>query len=117
MPPTFQPELAAEAIVWAAEHRRREVWLGGPTYKVILDDFFGPAVADRLLARSSYEDQQTDLPISPDRPNYLYERVPGDAGAHGIFDDRAKSRSRAWAVSRHRRAVAAGAVAGLSRGR
>ena len=115
VPPIFQPELAADAIVWASEHRRREVWVGGSTYKVILGGFLAPAGADRYLARTNYDGQQTDLPIEPDRPDYLYRHVPGDPGAHGIFDADARERSLAWAVSRHRRAVTLmGAAAALA---
>lgn len=105
VPPIFQPEVAADAIVWASEHRRREVWVGGATYKVILGGFLAPALVDRFLARTNYEGQQTDITIDPGRPDYLHQPVPGDPGAHGIFDDDAKGRSFAWALSRHRRAA------------
>ncbi|MDQ4048816.1 MAG: SDR family oxidoreductase [Actinomycetota bacterium] len=110
VPPVFQPELAADAIVWASEHRRREVWLGGSTYKTILGGFLAPLAADRYLARTSYRDQQTALPVEPDRPDYLHDPVAGDPGAHGIFDADAKDRSLAWTISRHRRAVTLGVV-------
>jgi hypothetical protein len=97
VPPIFQPEVAARAIVWAAEHRRREVWVGASTLKVILGGFVGPGVADRYLARTNVEDQQTNLPIEADRPHYLYEPMPDDQGAHGIFTEQAKQHSAAWA--------------------
>jgi hypothetical protein len=116
VPPIFQPEVAAEAIVWASEHRRREVWVGGSTYGVIVGGFLGPVVADRYLARTNIDDQQTDLPIDPDRPHYLYEPVPGDLGAHGIFDGQAKPRSVAWALSRRRRSIGLGALAAAGAG-
>ena len=111
VPPIFQPELAANAIVWASNHRRREVWVAGSTYKAILGGIVTPALADRYLARTNYDGQQSDIPISPDRPDYLYQPLPGDPGAHGIFDDDAKGGSLAWAVSRHRRVAALGGVA------
>jgi NAD(P)-dependent dehydrogenase (short-subunit alcohol dehydrogenase family) len=111
VPPIFQPELAADAIVWASQHRRREVWVGGSTYKAIAGGLLAPGLADRYLARTNYDGQQTDIPIDPDRAHYLYEPVPGDPGAHGIFDDDAKDRSLAWLISRHRRALAVGGAA------
>ena len=111
VPPIFQPELAANAIVWASNHRRREVWVAGSTYKAILGGIVTPALADRYLARTNYDGQQSDIPISPDRPDYLYQPLPGDPGAHGIFDDDAKDGSLAWALSRHRRVAAFGGVA------
>jgi len=114
VPPIFQPEVAARAIVWAAEHRRREVWVGASTLKVILGGFVGPGVADRYLARTNVEDQQTNLPIEADRPHYLYEPMPDDQGAHGIFTEQAKQHSAAWALSRHRRAIGLGAGAAIA---
>ena len=90
VPPIFQPELAADAVVWASEHRRREVWVAGSTYLAILGGLLAPALADRYLARTNYDGQQSDLPIDPDRPHYLYQHLPGDPGAHGIFDDDAR---------------------------
>ena len=119
VPPIFQPEVAADAVVWASEHRRREVWVGAPTYKTILGGFLAPALADRYLARTNYEDQQADVPIEPGRPDNLYAPLPGDPGSRGIFDDEAKARSLAWDLSRHRRVVglcaaAAAAAAGVA---
>lgn len=112
VPPIFEPELAADAVVWASEHRRREVWVGGPTYKVILGGFFAPAAVDRYLPRTNYDGQQTDIPIEAGRP-HLYQPVPGDPGARGIFSGEAKKRSLAWTLNRHRRSlvVAVGGIA------
>jgi len=107
---------AADAVVWASEHRRREVWVGGATYKVILGGFLAPSAADRYLARTSYEGQQAEQPIESGRPSYLYEPLPGDRGAHGIFDDDAKRRSLAWTLSRHRRAIGLATLATVSVG-
>ena len=36
VPPMFQPEVAADAIVFAATHRRREIYVGFPTVKAIV---------------------------------------------------------------------------------
>ncbi|MGH9559915.1 MAG: SDR family oxidoreductase, partial [Terracidiphilus sp.] len=59
VPPIFQPELAAEAIVWAAYHRKREVWVGGPTYKAIIANKFLPGLLDEYLAHNAYDSQFT----------------------------------------------------------
>ena len=111
--PVYQPELAAEAIVWASEHRRREVLVGGSTIATILGNRLAPGLADRYLARTSVDRQQTDIPIGPGRPDYLHAPLPGDRGAHGIFDDEATSRSYAWWLTR-RRAAVAGLAAGAA---
>lgn len=89
VPPIFQPEVAAKAIVWAALHRRREVYVGGPTVKAIVGNKIAPGLLDWYLAKTGYDAQQTDEPVNPNRPSNLFEPVAGDHGAHGIFDSRA----------------------------
>jgi short-subunit dehydrogenase len=102
VPPIFQPEVAAEAIVWAAHHRRREVFVGAPTVQAIEGNKVAPGLLDTYLAKTCYDGQQTDEPVSPDRPNNLFEPVPGDHGAHGIFDDRAHTSSTQLWQTTHR---------------
>jgi NAD(P)-dependent dehydrogenase (short-subunit alcohol dehydrogenase family) len=97
VPPIFAPEVAARAIEWASRHRKRELVVGWPTFKAIWGNRFGPGIADRILARCGYEDQQTEEPESPDRPSNLWDPVPGDFGAHGRFDGRQLARSR-WTM-------------------
>src|SRR6185437_2170567 len=91
VPPIFQPEVAARAIVWAASHRRREVYVGWPTVEAIYAQEIAPSFADRYLASHAFAGQQTSETVSPDRPDNLFEPVQGDYSAHGIFGDRAKS--------------------------
>lgn len=107
VPPIYQPELAADAIVWAAHHRRREVWLGWPTVKTIVGQRVVPWYVERYLAKSGFDSQQTDEPIDSDRPDYLFSPVDEDEdrGAHGIFDAKAKSRSPQLWASLHRRTL------------
>jgi short-subunit dehydrogenase len=93
VPPIFQPEVAARAIVWAASHKRREVYVGWPTVEAIYAQEIAPSFADRYLAKHAYDAQQTPEPVSPDRPDNLFEPAPGEYSAHGIFDKRAKSYS------------------------
>jgi NAD(P)-dependent dehydrogenase (short-subunit alcohol dehydrogenase family) len=112
VPPIYQPEVAARAIVWAAEHPRREYWVGVPTVAAIVGSRLIPGLLDHYLGRTGYRSQQTDEPVDPGRPDNLWEPVAGDLGAHGGFDRVAHARSpQAWA-SMHRRAlVAAGSAA------
>ncbi|HUO87256.1 MAG TPA: SDR family oxidoreductase [Thermoanaerobaculia bacterium] len=112
VPPIFQPEVAAEAIVFAARSGRREVWVGGMAATIIAGNKVAPTVGDRYLARTGYDSQFTDQPLAPDRRHNLDEPVPGDHGAHGPFDDRAETRSPAFELSKHRAWLAA-AAAGL----
>jgi NAD(P)-dependent dehydrogenase (short-subunit alcohol dehydrogenase family) len=93
VPPIYQPEVAARAIVHAARHpRRRERWVGGSTVLTILGNRLAPWALDRYLARTGFESQMTDQPEISRRDN-LFEPIPGDRGAHGRFDDRAHGRS------------------------
>jgi short-subunit dehydrogenase len=92
MPPIFQPEVAARAIYFAAHHpERREYYVGWSTVKAIVGNKLAPSLGDRYLARDGYDSQQHDGPDDPNRPNNLWEPLPGDYGAHGAFDEAAKS--------------------------
>ncbi|HJQ68629.1 MAG TPA: SDR family oxidoreductase [Blastocatellia bacterium] len=115
VPPIFQPEIAAHAIVYAAHSNRREIYVGGPTVMAIVGDKIAPGLLDHYLAEMGYEGQQMKEPVDPDRRDNLWEPVPGDHGAHGEFDDRAKAVSlQAWANTH--RGLLAVAAAGLFAG-
>ncbi len=111
VPPIFQPEVGAEAVYWAAHHRRRELYVGWPTVKAIVGNKIAPGFADWYLARTGYEAQQTDERVDPNRPNNLYEPLPGDWGAHGSFDDRSKPTSIQLWLDMHRGTIAAAGAA------
>ncbi|HZW22723.1 SDR family oxidoreductase [Noviherbaspirillum sp.] len=114
VPPIFQPELAAEAIVWAATHRRRELWVGFPAVKAILATHLVPGFLDRLLASRAYEGQLTDESNPPGRRDNLYTPVPEDRGAHGRFDRRAKATSWHYRMTIHRGPIAAAVLLALA---
>jgi NAD(P)-dependent dehydrogenase (short-subunit alcohol dehydrogenase family) len=110
VPPIFQPEVAADAIVWASRHSRREIFVGMPTVEAIVGNKLAPGALDHYLARTGYESQQTDEPENPDRPDNLWEPLPGDHGAHGRFDDRARPGSKQFWAATHRNWIAAAAA-------
>ncbi len=110
----FQPEIAADAIVWAATHRRREVWVGFPAVMAIVGERVLPGYLDHKMARDAWEGQFTDEPLPPGRPDNLYETVSGDWGAHGRFDARAHRWSPHWWLSRNRWVLGAAALAVLA---
>jgi hypothetical protein len=122
VPPIYQPEVAARAILWAARHARRELNVGMPTSVVVAGNKLAPGLGDWYLARTGYDSQMLDEPAEQVRPHNLWQPLPGDRGAHGEFGDRAHPRSlQLWAAT-HRGLVAAlgiGAaaiVAGLWKG-
>ena len=93
VPPIFQPEVGAKAIYWAAHHRRRELFVGWPTVEAIEANKIAPGVLDRYLGRTGYSAQQTCEPEDPNRPDNLWNPVPGEHGAHGSFDTSAHEKS------------------------
>ena len=116
VPPIYQPEVAARAVLWAVDHpERRSYWVGATTTATIIANRFVPRLLDHYLARSGYESQQTGEPEDPTRPNNLWEPVREDHGAHGRFDDRSHHRSPQFWLSTHRRwAVLAGGALALA---
>lgn len=114
VPPIYQPEVAARAIVWAAEQAPREVNVGWSTFQAIAANKLVPGLLDRYLARTGYDGQQTDEPVEAGRPDNLWEPLTGDRGARGRFDDEARPRtSHFWAV-RHRHALVLAGLAGAA---
>jgi NADP-dependent 3-hydroxy acid dehydrogenase YdfG len=113
IPPIYQPEVAAEAIYWAAHHDRRELFVGLSSVKAILGNKLAPGILDKYLATAAVTGQQTGEPADPTRADNLTAPLPGDHGAHGRFDDRARTHSpQLWATA-HRPWLAA-ATAGLA---
>jgi NAD(P)-dependent dehydrogenase (short-subunit alcohol dehydrogenase family) len=93
VPPIYQPEVGARAVVWASAHDRRELNVGMSTSIVVLGNKVAPGFGDHYLGETGFEAQMTDEPEDPNRPDDLWGPVPGDFGAHGVFDDRAKDTS------------------------
>ncbi|HEY5399634.1 MAG TPA: hypothetical protein VIL16_30045, partial [Trebonia sp.] len=104
VPPIYQPEVAAQGVVFAADHAdRKEHWVGASTAGTIMAQKFAAPVLDRYLARTGFDSQQTEQRVAPGRPNNLWAPVdqpPGsDEGAHGVFDGRAHARSAQLTVT------------------
>ena len=112
VPPIFQPEVAADAILYASHHPRREFIVGWPSFKAIYGNKIAPGFADRFLARMGYDAQQHDGPEDPNRANNLWETVNGEHSTHGDFDARAHESSAWWFLSKNR-ALLGAAAAGL----
>jgi NAD(P)-dependent dehydrogenase (short-subunit alcohol dehydrogenase family) len=116
VPPIYQPEVAAEAIVYASHHPRREIYVGMPTVEAIVGNKLAPGLLDRYLARNGFASQQTNQKEDGHRANNLWEPVDGseDHGTHGSFDSRARNWSPQLWTDLHRgwMAVAAAGVLG-----
>lgn len=118
VPPIFQPEVAARAIVLAAEHpRRREIYVGRTSVLAIFGNMIAPGLLDRLMAKKGYSGQLTGEEEPPGRPDNLFEPVRDDHhAAHGRFDARASYRSPELWLAEHRGAAAALGLAVLVAG-
>ncbi|MDQ6944686.1 MAG: SDR family oxidoreductase [Actinomycetota bacterium] len=111
VPPIYQPEVIARAVLYASKHAPRELWIGGSAIKAIVGQRVIPGLLDRYLGRTGYEAQQTKVSVSGDRSDNLFQAVPGDRGAHGDFDGRSRSHSvELWART-HRRGLATATLA------
>jgi len=102
VPPVFQPEVAARAIVWAAHHRRRELLVGAPTLRAVWLNKLVPGLLDRYLAHFGYSSQESATKVAPDRRDNLFGPVRGDFGAHGRFDAQSRPASIELWLSMHR---------------
>ncbi|MFI5614110.1 SDR family oxidoreductase [Amycolatopsis sp. NPDC051903] len=120
VPPIYQPEVAADAVLYAADHpRRREYWVGASTAGTLVANAVAPGILDRYLARTGLKSQQTRQPTPADQPANLWAPADGprgrDFGAHGEFDLQSSPRSAQLWASRHHGllATAGGALAAL----
>jgi NAD(P)-dependent dehydrogenase (short-subunit alcohol dehydrogenase family) len=115
VPPIYEPEVAAEAVLYAADHPgRREYWVGGSTALTLMANAVAPGLLDRYLARTGFSSQETGQRKPADQPDNLLH--PADArtdfGAHGSFGQRSHHRSvQLWASRHHGAVAAAGAAA------
>ncbi|MBP0459863.1 SDR family oxidoreductase [Streptomyces montanisoli] len=129
VPPIYQPEVAARAVVHAARRpRRKQYYVGASTVGTLLADKVAAGLLDRYLARTGYDSQQTETDVDDDRHANLWAPADGDGseggekgrdyGAHGIFDDSSHDRSAQVWLSQHARlawsASAALAAAGAA---
>lgn len=115
VPPIYQPEVAANAILYAAYHRQREVFVGGMNNIIIWGNKFFPGLGDWYLGKVGYDSQQTNEPDNKSRPHNLWKSVNRDFGAHGNFSEKSKTTAINLTTDMNRgiMALAALAVVGL----
>jgi NAD(P)-dependent dehydrogenase (short-subunit alcohol dehydrogenase family) len=111
--PIYQPEIAAKGVLFAADHPdRHNYYVGISTSLTVLANKLAPGLLDRYLAKTGYDSQQmAGKPVARDRPDNLFDPVPGLAAEHGVFDDKAWSHSPQLWTTTHKTLLAGGAVA------
>jgi NAD(P)-dependent dehydrogenase (short-subunit alcohol dehydrogenase family) len=117
VPPIYEPEVAAEAVLYAADHPgRREYWVGGSTALTLAVNAVAPGLLDWYLAKTGFSSQETGQPRPADQPDNLDQPADADSdfGAHGSFDERSHHRSMQLWASRHHGVVAAAGAAAVT---
>lgn len=100
-PPIYQPEIAAEGVVRAADTGARRIDVAGATTAVAWADALAAGVLERILGQVGLDLQQTGSAVDQPDDDYLYKPLPGDHGCHGEYDDLARSRSYKELLRRH----------------
>lgn len=103
----FDPDIAADAAWRAAHTGAREYWVGFSAVESIVGQMVSPTLLDLYLAKSAWQGQLSSTPEDPDRPDNVFEPVPGDQGARGRFSDRAKPRAMIFDPEQARAAIGA----------
>ncbi len=118
--PVYEPEVAARAIVWAARHPRRELYVGLSSVKAIVANKIAPGLLDRYLAKRAFKAQQRKSATDPEHAVDLWQPVPGSHSMRGSFGKEAKSTCASLWIDTHRglalgAALTLGVVALLAR--
>ena len=113
VPPIYQPEPFADAVLHCCEHPIRELPVGWGAQKLMWGQKLSPRAGDLMLLRMGWKGQTTGEPKPLDAPDNLFAPLPGDPGAHGRFDDRSRG-STAWTSLRLRRWLVGAAVVGAA---
>jgi NAD(P)-dependent dehydrogenase (short-subunit alcohol dehydrogenase family) len=90
VPPVYEPQSVAQAIVYAAEHPVRELAVGGPGKLLALTHRFSPKIADKVLMNIAFTGQKTQKPKSPQSPHNLFHHLDGFAEVKGSFTAEAR---------------------------
>ena len=115
VPPIYQPEVIGRAVYWMAHRKKRELFVGGPSIKVILGNKIFPALGDWYLAKTGYKSQQTEKKLKHPKKDNLFSAPKGNFSTRGEFGGKARSSSAMLWMSEHKVATAASGmvIAGL----
>jgi NAD(P)-dependent dehydrogenase (short-subunit alcohol dehydrogenase family) len=113
VPPIYQPEPFADAVLHCCEHPIRELPVGWGAQKLMWGQKLSPRAGDLMLLRMGWKSQHTDEDKPLDAPDNLFRTLPGDPGAHGRFDAQSRA-STLWTSLRLRRWLVGAAVVGAA---
>ena len=95
VPPIYEPEPYAAAVLHCAEKPIRELPVSWGAQKLLWGQKLSPRAGDWMLRRNGWKKQHTGEDKPVDSPDNLFETLPGDPGAHGRFDAQSKG-STVW---------------------
>jgi NAD(P)-dependent dehydrogenase (short-subunit alcohol dehydrogenase family) len=113
VPPIYQPEPFADAVLHCCEHPIRELPIGWGAQKLMWGQKLSPRAGDLMLLRMGWKSQHTGEDKPLDSPDNLFRTLPGDPGAHGRFDGQSRPSTR-WTTLRLRRWLVGAAVVGAA---
>src|SRR3954453_4452159 len=116
LPPIYQPEPFADAVLHCCERPIRELPVGWGAQKLMWGQKLSPRAGDLMLLRMGWKSQNTGDPKPLDAPDNLFEPLPGDPGAHGRFDAQARTSTLWTSLRLRRRLVGAAAAAAMVAG-
>jgi NAD(P)-dependent dehydrogenase (short-subunit alcohol dehydrogenase family) len=116
VPPIYDPELVADAILFAAENPTRDLVIGGAGKALAITERLSPRLADKIVETIAFKGQKTRIPKSEHEPNNLFEHIPGYDRIHGPYEEKDRETSvYTWLRTRPAAAwmVTAAAVAAI----
>src|SRR4051794_37221560 len=113
VPPIYQPEPFAEAVLHCCEQPIRELPVGWGAQKLMWGQKLSPRAGDAMLLRMGWKGQHTQEDKPLDSPDNLFGAMAGDPGAHGRFDAQSRA-GTTWTSLRLRRWLVGAAVVGAA---
>src|SRR4051794_26475154 len=116
VPPIYQPEPFADAVIHCCERPIRELPVGWGAQKLLWGQKLSPRAGDLRLLRTGWKSQNPGAPKRVGGPANLFEPLQGDPGAHGRFDAQARTSTLWTSLRLRRRLVGAAAAAAMVAG-
>lgn len=101
IPPIYDPQLAADALLRAAEGNERDIYVGGAGKLLATMERLSPKLLDVQQRISGVESQKSSWPKPQDAPNNLYEPMDHDGGIRGDFGAEAHRHSVTQSMAEH----------------
>jgi NAD(P)-dependent dehydrogenase (short-subunit alcohol dehydrogenase family) len=95
-PPFYSPQAVADAILYVAEHPKRDIVVGEAGQMMLLAQKISPGFMDSVFAAIGFRMQKTNEPKQQDAPDNLYEPIPGYNQVEGDFSNKTQPSLSTW---------------------